>query len=372
VDALLELWDRLNRLDRLAVDGVVALCLTILTQIQLSGAGPAGRAALLLTLALAFRRKAPLAVALVAALAVALQGLASNPPSVFGEYLSITLAVYTVAAETVLGPAAVGGVAVLAGIVLHDLHSRQYGSASGIASDLATPVLFWGVGRAVRVARGRAERSEQLAREAVERERRHIARELHDVVTHSLGIVLLQAQGAQRYLDGREPQVSEALATIEASGRTAMTEMRRLLGLLRDDRETLERTPQPRLSDLAQLAVQIGQAGLAVELDLQGERGELPAGVELSAYRIVQEALTNTLRHAHATQAWVSVRSTAEAVELQVDDDGHGVAAGTDTGRGLLGMRERVGFYGGTLEHGSGPEGGYRVRARLPLRGVEA
>jgi signal transduction histidine kinase len=313
---------------------------------------------------------------------VSLQGLASDPPSVFGEYLSITIAVYTAAAELSLVPALLAGLAVAVGIVLHDAHSATYGSAGGMASDLATPALFWGVGRAVRVTRARAQRADagaraaakesaQLAQQAVAEERRHIARELHDVVTHSLGIVLLQAQGAQRFLDGREPEVSDALAAIEASGRAAMTEMRRLLGLLREAGEGVERVPQPRLADLEELADGVREAGLAVDLELGVDGDALPAGVELSAYRIVQEALTNTLRHAHATRAHVSVRVAASMLEVEVADDGVG-AVDAHVGRGLLGMRERVGFYRGDLEHGAREEGGYRVLARLPLSGASA
>jgi signal transduction histidine kinase len=360
----MQVW---QRLDARVVDVAIALGLTVLTQIQVGGpAGAGGRGALLLTLALAFRRRWPLAVAALAGIGAALQGLAASPPSSFGEYVSITLAIYTVADREDLVRAMLGGVFVVAGIVLHDVHSPDYGSASGMASDLTVPVVFWAVGRAVRVARDRLLEDRRRAGEAVESERRHIARELHDIVTHSLGVVVLQAQGARLHLDGREPTVTEALDAIERSGRTALAEMRRLLGLLRDTDSPAELTPAPRLAQLASLAREVSAAGLPVELAIEGEPFALEAGVDLSGYRIVQEALTNALRHSGASGASVRVRYARRVVELEIVDDGRG-PNGAAAGRGLLGMRERVAFYGGRLEHGAtGGRGGYRVRAWLP------
>jgi signal transduction histidine kinase len=346
----------------------------VLTQIQLAHAGPQGRVALLFTLPLALRRRAPLAVAVLLAAAGAAQGvIGGSPPSVLGEYLAITLGAYTVGAECPLGPAAAGVLALAAGIVIHDIPSDEYGSFSGVMSDLATPVVLWCVGRAVRLSRGRAARaradadaSRELARRAVADERRHIARELHDVVTHSLGIVLLQTQAARRFIDGREPEVSEALGTIDAAGRTAMTEMRRLLGLLRDDDgEPGGRLPQPRLAELPRLVDRVREAGLAVDLRVEGTLSAGAPGIELSAYRIVQEALTNTLRHAQATTAQVLVRQLPSGLEIEVTDDGCARQAGA-AGRGLLGMSERAAVLGGTLSHGPRPGGGYRVAAWLP------
>jgi signal transduction histidine kinase len=356
-----------QRLDPRIVDGAIALALTVLTQIQVGGpAGAGGRGALLLTLALAFRRRWPLAVAALAGLGAALQGLDASPPSAFGEYVAITLAIYTVAEREELARAALGGVLVVAGIVLHDIPSQEYGTVSGMASDLTVPVVFWALGRAVRTARARLGEDRRRAREAVESERRHIARELHDVVTHSLGVVVLQAQGARLHLEGREPPVTEALGAIERSGRTALVEMQRLLGLLRDADARAELAPAPRLAQLASLAREVDAAGLPVALAVEGEPVPLEAGVDLSGYRIVQEALTNALRHSGASGASVRVRYAADAVELEITDDGHG-PNGAVAGRGLLGMRERVAFYGGRLEHGAADErGGYRVWARLP------
>lgn len=382
VDGVSRVWQRVVRVDAFVVDAAIAVALTALTQFQIGASHPAAHAALLLTLTLAFRRRVPLAVAMLVSAAAAAQGLAANPPSVFGEYVAITLAVYTVAANSVLWRAGLGGLAIAVGIVLHDLPSREYGSAGGIASDLMTPVVFWVVGRAVRLALARARaartdaeqataRSEQLARDAVEHERRHIARELHDIVTHSLGIVVLQAQGARRVLDDREPTVEEALATIERSGRSALEEMRRLLGLLRDDGERSGLSPQPRLAQAGDLVRRVSDAGIPVSLRVEGRPVALESGVELSAYRVLQEALTNSLKHAPGAQAEVTIRYRPSELELEVTDDGAGQrngSSGAGAGRGLLGMRERVDFYGGTLEHGPQPGGGFRVHATFPVR----
>ena len=369
---MLSLWDRVAKLDARVLDYALALVLTVLAQVEIpASAGAAGHAALLLTLAVGIRRRWPLGVAALTAIAASVQGLADNPPSVFGEYVAITLVVYTVAAHESLAPAIAGGLLVVAGIVLHDLPSPDYGTASGIASDLTTPVAAWFVGRAVRITRGRTEiaRKEgvELAERAVGEERRHIARELHDVVTHSLGVVVLQAQGAHRFLDDREPEVAGALETIEQSGRSSLVEMQRLLGLLRADDEAALLAPQPRMTDLPQLAERLRRTGLDVDLDFEGEPREVEAAIDLSAYRIVQEALTNSLRHGAATKARVLISFRPDVLELEVTDDGRANGASSSSGgHGLIGMRERAEFFGGHLEHGRAADGGYRVFAHLP------
>ena len=369
---MLSLWDRVAKLDARVLDYALALVLTVLAQVEIpASAGAAGHAALLLTLAVGIRRRWPLGVAVLTAIAASVQGLADNPPSVFGEYVAITLVVYTVAAHESLAPAIAGGLLVVAGIVLHDLPSPDYGTASGIASDLTTPVAAWFVGRAVRITRGRTEiaRKEgvELAERAVGEERRHIARELHDVVTHSLGVVVLQAQGAHRFLDDREPEVAGALETIEQSGRSSLVEMQRLLGLLRADDEAALLAPQPRMTDLPQLAERLRRTGLDVDLDFEGEPREVEAAIDLSAYRIVQEALTNSLRHGAATKARVLISFRPDVLELEVTDDGRANGASSSSGgHGLIGMRERAEFFGGHLEHGRAADGGYRVFAHLP------
>jgi signal transduction histidine kinase len=227
----------------------------------------------------------------------------------------------------------------------------------------------------------------------VAEERGRIARELHDVVAHSVSVMVVQAGAARRTMAASPDQATTALGQIESTGRQALVELRRLLGLLRDgDRgDGAALTPQPGLEHLESLAAAAREAGLPVEVTVEGEPRPLPAGVDLSAYRIVQEALTNSLKHAGPARARVRVCYGREALEVQVTDDGRGersaarageglvvVTIGPDGvlelpgrrdggGHGLIGMRERVALFGGTLEAGADPGGGYRVAARLPL-----
>lgn len=215
-----------------------------------------------------------------------------------------------------------------------------------------------------------AERERDVAtREAVVEERARIARELHDVIAHNVSLMVLQAGAERAVLDGANGETRDVLHTIEQIGRSALTEMRRLLGMLRSDAaEPL--SPQPRLTDLPTLISQVREAGLPVELHIDGQPRDLPAGIELSAFRIVQEALTNALKHAGPARAQVIVRYHTDALELEIADDGPGAAAisGTGGGHGLAGMRERVALYGGHLDAGHRPTGGFGVRVQLPVR----
>ena len=207
-----------------------------------------------------------------------------------------------------------------------------------------------------------------VAREAVVEERARIARELHDAIAHDVSLMVVQAGAERRVLDAEDGSTREVLETIEEIGRSSLDEMRRLVGMLRSD-EGDPLSPQPGLRDLAELAAQVRAAGLPVELVVEGERRPLPAGIELSAYRIVQEALTNALKHAGAAQAVVRVRCGVDSLGLEIADDGAGTAevpvAGG--GHGLVGMRERVALYGGRLDAGRRPGGGFEVRVQLPL-----
>jgi signal transduction histidine kinase len=210
--------------------------------------------------------------------------------------------------------------------------------------------------------------AEQAAR-AVSEERARIARELHDLVAHSMGVIVIQSQAAQRAMAERPDLTRSALASIETAGRQGMAEMRRLLGLLTGgDDGTV--APQPSLDDLDELVGRVRAAGIPVELSVAGDVASLPAGVDLAAYRIVQEALTNVLKHAGATSAQVVVRVGCGVVDVEVCDDGRGNGKDVGAGHGLVGMRERVALYGGTVEAGGRPDGGYRVRARLAIDGT--
>jgi signal transduction histidine kinase len=205
------------------------------------------------------------------------------------------------------------------------------------------------------------------AREAVVEERARIARELHDAIAHNVSMMVVQAGAERRLLDDSQESTRDVLETVEGIGRNALTEMRRLVGMLRTDDET-PLAPQPGLDDLPTLVGQVREAGLPVELRVEGEPRTLPVGLELSAFRIVQEALTNALKHAGDAHASVVVRYRDDSLELEVVDDGvggaHEVASG---GHGLVGMRERVALYGGRFEAGRRAAGGFTVRVLLPI-----
>jgi signal transduction histidine kinase len=232
-------------------------------------------------------------------------------------------------------------------------------------------------GRQAREALARARilelEREAEARAAVAEERARIARELHDVVAHSVSVMTVQAAGVRRLLRPEQEREREALETIERTGREALAEMRRMLGVLRQPTEGPPAlAPQPGLANLENLLEQVREAGLPVELRVSGERPELPAGIDLNAYRVVQEALTNALRHAGPARATVEVRYTDDVLELEIANDGRSDVDGSGDGQGLVGMRERAMLCGGTVESGPSDGGGYAVRARIPLGREEA
>jgi signal transduction histidine kinase len=206
-----------------------------------------------------------------------------------------------------------------------------------------------------------------LAQAAVVEERARIARELHDVVAHSISVMGVQAGAVRRLLEPEQEEQREALLSVERTGREALAEMRRLLGILRRSDDELAHAPPPTMAGVAELIGQLRDAGLPVDLRVEGEPVPLGPGVDISAYRIVQEALTNTLKHAGPARASVVVRYLPRALEIEVIDDGRGAAHNGGGGHGLVGMRERVALYGGELRAGSEHGRGYAVRARLPL-----
>ena len=252
-------------------------------------------------------------------------------------------------------------------------------------ADLAFPAMIAASSLlAGRAAGGRAELAAELheaglraeeeregeARRAVAAERRRIAREMHDVVAHSISVMVVQAGGARRILE-RDPERAEAAAAeIERTGREALLEMRRLLGVLRTPDQTGQRAPAPSFDDLNALIGRARAAGLPVELVVKGVPRPLPPGMDLAAYRVVQEALTNALQHAPGARTTVTVGWRADALELHVADRGPGPAPGEPgaaPGQGLIGMRERVALYGGELRTGPRRGGGFEVHVRLPL-----
>lgn len=224
--------------------------------------------------------------------------------------------------------------------------------------------------RAAQAERTREERAER----AVAEERERIAREMHDVVTHHVSVIVIQAGAAERALERRPADARQAVAAIAATGRQALADMRTMLGILGPPRggtdvEGDAPEPMPGLDRLGELIESVRAAGLPVELTVSGERRRLHPGVELSAYRIIQEALTNTLKHADGARSHVSVRYGADALEIRVEDEGGagaGALAGAGQGRGIIGMRERVAMFGGDFEAGPSPTG-FRVAARLPV-----
>jgi signal transduction histidine kinase len=348
-------------------------------------AGPrAGNTAILVlvTVPLAWRRRYPLAVlALVTLGAIAWVSawyFEQQPP--FVPFVALLLCGFAVAA-TATGRGATAGAGLLAAFVVTDLAAVVLGGRpeeTGAAWILLA--LTWALGRVVHrqrsLAAALAERAAQLehereekARLAVALERARIARELHDVVTHNVSVMVVQAGVERRLLGEKQTSTREVLRAVEQTGRETLVELRRLLGVLRKGDERLTLAPQPSLGRLDELIEHIGDAGLPVELRIEGQRRQLPAGVELSAYRIVQEALTNALRHADAARAEVVVRYGSDALEIEIADDGRGPANGADGGHGLVGMRERVALHGGMLEAGARSGGGYTVRARLPVTG---
>lgn len=378
-----------------AVDAVVAVMIAGLSLPAMwsdpldsaSGYRPASvTGALLLvlgTLPVAWRRRSPLRVLAVVAVAVMtyeVAGFSSTLP------LGLLVALYTVAAYCDRRHSRLAGALVGAALVVVLPQARWEPSALQVVANLAIFAMAWLVGDNVQVNRtrvadlaeraGRAERERQAeALRAAGEERSRIARELHDIIAHSLSVMIVQAGGARRVLSREPGQAAEALASIESTGRQAMTEMRRLLGVLRDDRHDhqVSFAPQPSLSSLPALVEHCAAAGLRVSIEVTGAERGLPPGVDLSAFRIVQEALTNVLRHAGTATATVRVAYGDRGVELEIHDDGNGKAveaAGEGNGHGLAGMRERVQLFGGDLVAGPQPGGGFRVTARLPLEPV--
>ncbi len=360
----------------------LAVVLTVLAQVQVwlgSGTTAHRLAAAVVTAAVtgsvAIRRRYPAAVGigvqavLVVGATLELTTSPSGPPVVAVAWFC---ALYALAAWTTTRWFVVG----LVFFVASDLIPAAVSADSSVDAVVSFTVVAAVVMVLVRVVLGDrdqrvrlAERERDVAaREAVVEERARIARELHDAIAHNVSMMVVQAGAERRVLDRRNESTKEVLATIEQIGRDALTEMRRLVGMLRSEGAD-PLAPQPGLGDLPTLVAQVHAAGLPVDLHVEGEPRELSVGIELSAYRIVQEALTNALKHAGEARAVVRVRYDPDSLELEIADDGAGAHAPVASGgHGLVGMRERVALYGGRLEAGRRESGGFGVRVLLPTR----
>jgi len=339
-------------------------------------------AALLYTLPLLLRRRFPF-LAPVGAFTVHVLSSFIDVPGGSRESMGVVaflLALWAVGAHNPRQTAVAGlGIAMASIVVIAAEDARvPYDEAANVAlvGFFVWLVAFVLQHRARRVAEAEQraarleEEQEQRARVTIAEERARIARELHDVVAHSVSVMTVQAGAARLLLPTNPQRAVEPLLAVEETGRQALNELRRLLGILRADDGAHVLTPQPGIQDLPALAETLREAGLPVELTVEGSARPLSAGVGLAAYRIAQEALTNTLKHGGPARARVVVRYAADAVHLEVSDDGRGPRA-DGRGHGLIGMRERAAIYGGHLQAGPRPGGGFVVRASLPIEPVK-
>ena len=385
------LTERLGPEGWLAIDCVIAVLLAVVFLVGSTRPAygiPISVAyllALVSTLPVAVRRLWPLPVlAVVLAGSVAAMAIGTGKdPSV-----AVALALYLVGLRyprrTSLAVLAGVLAATAAGMVAGGA-ALGYREAGNLAARVAEEAVFlaaaWAIGVAVREQhaytaglREQAERRVQAqlaeARHAVAAERLRIAREMHDVVAHSLSLIAMQA-GVGHYVAGARPEeAARTLASIETTSRAAMLEMRRLVGVLRDDQAEPELAPAHGLADVGQLITGTADAGVRVQLEIRGVQRPVPPGVDLAAYRIVQEALTNVVKHAQTTESRVVVTYADDAIGLEITDDGHGAPADSvaaSAGHGMAGMAERVSLFGGEFHAGPRPGQGFRVAARLPL-----
>jgi signal transduction histidine kinase len=374
-------------------DALLVAVLALALEVQIVVTRPPGSLALnlvsgiALSVSLFWRRRAPLAMlAAFAATAIANEALggalftstdpgqsSANPP-LYGALATGIAVFYSIGEYAEDRRARIGllaGIACLWIMAIAADHTRLETFVWSAGLLAATP---WFAGRAARGRRLRIaalERErEQQARIAVGDERARIARELHDIIAHSVSVIAVQAQGARSVLDRDPEQAVEALEAIERTAQSALGDMRHSLAALRKGRSETPLRPQPTVDDLDALVAQARASGLQVELAIEGERRPLPHSLELSAYRIVQEALTNTIKHAGGARSRVAIRYGKRELEIAVDDDGPGPPAGPrndQPGHGLIGMRERAAALGGELLTGARSGGGFVVHATLPL-----
>ena len=376
-----------SSVDRRVVDVAIAAVALVLVEIaSWSGdnpvgdriAGPMWLIALLplcWAVPLLWRRTHPLLVLCVIWAGVVVQALATwHSPEGLEIIVVFATAVYSAGAYASRSAGWVGlGVSLVGyGVYAAGDPNIRTGRASELwagAFFLAGVVACWLIGTLVRQRRERLQLTarttelEASAANAVAEERARLARDLHDIVSHNLSVMVVQAAGAR----ARGSSDAGTLEKIERSGRASLVEMRRLLGVLRAEDEQAALTPQPGIAEVAELVRHVRESGVPVELDVTGECARVPPAIGLSVYRIVQEALTNVVKHAGAAHAAVRIEVIPEAVHIEVRDDGHLPAHAETTGHGLVGMRERVALLHGELRTGPGPDGGFEVRAALPL-----
>lgn len=364
-------------------DGSFAVMLTFVTQVELLLAdrieGPIAVQSIsfaAMTLSVAWRRTMPLLAAALVSAGLIAQTLAGEA-EVVGGFIAFLVVTYSVASYADLRNALLGGLFVLIGLSTFPLvNDINFADEVG---NLAIIVGTWTLGRAVRSRQIRAveaedrvvaierEREEKM-RAVVAEERGRIARELHDIVAHGVSVMVLQAGAARQTLDRDPGKVRELLETVEHMGRQALDEMHRLLSVLRRSDDDLAVTPPLKLAAIERLIDDVRGTGLAVELRIEGEQRPLAPGLEVSAYRIVQEALTNTIRHAQASSVQVVLRYDPDALELTIGDNGTGSTDDRNSGgHGLIGMKERAELFDGSVNAGPGEPNGWVVTARLPI-----
>jgi signal transduction histidine kinase len=376
----------LTRIGSSPLDAAIAAVVVLLGQLEVwlsTAIHPKGAAAaseLVLGLALAWRRRFPLGAFLLIVVADVAEPLAGVPLQAPGiPPVASIIAFYTLVTRADWARVGAGAAAMTAGCVI--MQASQDHGMGGLVFQLALLLGTGLVGTLVRRSTARAgalqRRTSQLEREgeqraaaAIEDERRRIARELHDIISHSLSVVVLQAGAAEQVLAADPERAREVLHSIRATGQQAIAEMGTLLSLAHGEPDS-SREPQPSLADIDRLVAKTREAGLPVELNVEGAQQELPPALELSAFRIVQEGLTNALKHAggpHAQpQVRVRIRYALRELEVEVGDDGNGSSSGSGGRRGLAGVAERVAVFGGRFEAGPRPEGGWTLLATFPL-----
>ena len=364
------------------IDAAAAVAITALAQFELRATdaelGPA-LALLAQTLAIAWRRTATLPAVMVAVVALAVEGLLLNPTSTLGGLIAGLVLTYSAARYVPASQLLIAAVAIAGGVGVHRAATPGSGPLD-VAFDVFFLAAAWGMGRVLDRRQDQTDQlrrewdslagvADQRAAEAVVEERARIARELHDVVAHSLSIIAVQAAAAEQVVGADPTRARQAIAAVRDVSQQALVEMRRLVGLMRSaaaDESDHVAAPQPRLDQVDTLVGQLCEAGLPVSLQRSGEVRPLPHGVELCAFRVVQEALTNVLKHAGRVQTTVTLDYGPDQLRLRVEDAGAGARMETVVGHGLVGMRERVALYGGHLAHGQGVAGGFVVEAHLP------